>query len=495
MTVKTAPLSIKGLNFSTSYLQLPTHFYQQQRPSPVTKPSLIHMNHALAKELGIDSQSLAGPDGIDILAGNKVPQGAASIALAYAGHQFGHFNPQLGDGRAILLGELKDAEGKHWDIQLKGAGPTPYSRNGDGRSAMGPVLREYVLSEAMHRLGIKTTRALAAVASGEQVYREQALPGAIFTRVASSHIRVGTFEYFYGKNQPEAIKQLADYVIQRHYPELQDAEKPYLALLAAVIDAQAQLIASWMSIGFVHGVMNTDNTSIYGETIDYGPCAFMENYDPATCFSSIDQQKRYAYGNQPAIGQWNMARLAESLLSLLDSDQKQAVKLAEELLSQYPERFNQYWLALMRKKTGLTTAAEGDEALIKDFLAIMNAEKTDFTLGFRNLSNLLANTEGVPPASSEKLQNWLQRWQQRLAEESRSKAEVIEDLNKHNPLYIPRNHLVEAMIEAAVKEQNFGPMEDLIAVLREPYTEQTGKHAFATAGGNRWQQYRTFCGT
>lgn len=495
MTVCQSPLSIKGLDFSTSYLTLPNSFYQTQQPSPVSQPSLIQLNVTLADELGIDSQSLASPEGLAVLAGNHVPEGAASIALVYAGHQFGHFNPQLGDGRAILLGEVKDAKGKHWDIQLKGAGPTPFSRGGDGRSAIGPVLREYVLSEAMHRLGIKTTRALAAVSSGEDVYREQALPGGVFTRVASSHIRVGTFEYFYGKNQPAALKQLADYVITRHYPELTDADNPYLALLGAVMDAQAQLIASWMSVGFVHGVMNTDNTSISGETIDYGPCAFMESYEPATCFSSIDQQKRYAYGNQPAIGQWNMARLAESLLTLIDDNEKKSVELAEALLGQYPERFNQYWLSLMRKKIGLTTAADGDEALIKDFLAIMKDEKTDFTLGFRNLSNLLANNDNANPVSSEKRQNWLQRWQQRLAEESRNPSEVIQGLNKQNPLYIPRNHLVEAMIEAAVKEQDFAPMQALIDVLSDPFTEQPDKQRFAQAGGSSWQQYRTFCGT
>src|SRR6201985_3425375 len=376
--------------FQNTYTALPDGFFARVAPTPVEAPRLIKLNRPLAVRLGLDPDLLESPEGAEILAGKRLPGGAEPIAMAYAGHQFGHFVPQLGDGRAILLGEVIDIDGIRRDIQLKGSGPTPFSRRGDGRAALGPVLREYIVSEAMAALGIPTTRSLAATVTGESVMRETVLPGAVLTRVAASHIRVGTFQYFAARGDTEAVRALADHVINRHYPELAGTEKPYHALLAAVVARQADLVARWLHVGFIHGVMNTDNTSISGETIDYGPCAFMDHYDPAQVFSSIDEMGRYAYANQPRIALWNLTRLAECLLPLFGSEQEQAINEAQEILGAFPEKFSAAYQAGLRAKIGLFTARDGDEALVQDMLDAMAHGKADFTLTFRRLGDAAA---------------------------------------------------------------------------------------------------------
>ncbi|HWV82216.1 MAG TPA: YdiU family protein, partial [Hyphomicrobiaceae bacterium] len=380
------------LPLENSYARLPDRFYARLAPTQVRAPRLVKLNEGLARELDLDPDYLSSPEGVDILAGNRVPTGSEPLAMAYAGHQFGGFVPQLGDGRAILLGEVIDRKGQRRDIQLKGSGPTPFSRRGDGRAALGPVLREYIIGEAMHALGIPTTRALAAVTTGEDVMREKPLPGAVLTRVAASHIRVGTFQFFAVRRDVDGLEALVDYVIQRHYPDLADVENRAAALLVRVIDRQAELIARWMLIGFIHGVMNTDNMAISGETIDYGPCAFMDTYDPATVYSSIDEHGRYAYGNQPVIGQWNLSRLAEALLPVIHEDREKAVDIAQEAINAYPAKFEAAFLAGYRKKLGLFVAEDGDAALAKQLMDVMAANKADFTLTFRALSEAAGNT-------------------------------------------------------------------------------------------------------
>jgi uncharacterized protein YdiU (UPF0061 family) len=373
--------------FSNSYSCLPEHFYARLSPTPVAKPRLIIFNESLASELGVDTRGLEPEELAAVFAGNVIPPGAEPIAMAYAGHQFGNFVPQLGDGRAILLGEVVDRNGERRDIQLKGAGRTPFSRRGDGRAALGPVLREYLVSEAMHALGIPTTRALAVVSTGEPVYRDRQLPGAVLTRVASSHIRVGTFQYFAARGDMEAVKRLSGYVIDRHFPEARASERPPLALLQIVVERQASLVARWMHVGFIHGVMNTDNTALSGETIDFGPCAFIDSYDPATTFSAIDVFGRYAYANQPTIAKWNLARFAETLLPLLDPDPKRAVELANEAISAFTSRFQAHWLAGMRDKLGLSSNDEVDLELAHSLLRAMYENAADFTLTFRRLGD------------------------------------------------------------------------------------------------------------
>src|SRR5580692_5167334 len=380
--------------FEHTYAALPSGFFARVAPTPVASPRLIKLNRPLAKHLGLDPDRLSSPEGTEILAGKLVPDGADPIAMAYAGHQFGHFVPQLGDGRAILLGEVIDADGVRRDIQLKGSGPTPFSRRGDGRAALGPVLREYIVSEAMFALGIPTTRSLAAVMSGESVMRETVLPGAVLTRVASSHIRVGTFQYFAARGDTEAVRRLADHVIARHYPHLADIERPYHALLEAVIARQAELVARWLHIGFIHGVMNTDNTSISGETIDYGPCAFIDHYDPAQVFSSIDELGRYAYANQPRIALWNLTRLAECLVPLFSDDQEKAIAEAQEVLGAFGDNFNDAYKAGLRNKLGLFTEREDDQALAQGLLDAMAKGNADFTLTFRRLSDAASDPAG-----------------------------------------------------------------------------------------------------
>src|SRR5580692_9850287 len=370
------------LGFDNTYARLPERFYARVSPTPVATPRLVKLNLELARSLGLDPHALASEQGVQILAGNRVAEGSEPLALAYAGHQFGHFVPQLGDGRAILLGEVIDADGVRRDIQLKGSGPTPFSRRGDGRAALGPVLREYIVSEAMAALGIPTTRSLAAVITGESVVRERLLPGAVLTRVAASHIRVGTFQYFAARGDTEGVRRLADHVIGRHYPQLADVDRPYHALLEAVIGRQAELVARWLLVGFIHGVMNTDNTSISGETIDYGPCAFMDAYDPATVFSSIDEMGRYAYGNQPRIALWNLTRFAECLLPLFSDDQEKAIAEAQEALGNFAEKFDGAYQAGLREKLGLFTAREDDPELANDLLKVIAENAADFTLTF-----------------------------------------------------------------------------------------------------------------
>src|SRR5580704_9725081 len=454
--------------FENTYARLPEHFYARLDPTPVAAPRLVKLNEELARKLGLDPDALASPQGVEILAGNRVAEGSEPLAEAYAGHQFGHFVPQLGDGRANLLGEVVGRDGVRYDIQLKGSGRTPFSRGGDGRAALGPVLREYILSEAMAALGVPTTRALAAVTTGERVLREIALPGAVFTRIAASHLRVGTFEYFAARRDTEGTRILADYAIFRHYPEAAHAKRPYRTLLDAVITCQARLIARWILIGFIHGVMNTDNTSISGETIDYGPCAFMEAYDPATVFSSIDVNGRYAYGNQPRIALWNLTRLAEALLPVLQQEEgndEAALASANEALATFSQTFERSQLAGFRRKLGLFSECDGDVGLIQDLLDRMAANRADFTLTFRKLCNAAASLESDKEVRSlftdpESYDAWAIGWSERLKEESISGQDRAESMRQVNPAFIPRNHLVEAAIHAAVQRQDFKPFEE-----------------------------------
>jgi uncharacterized protein YdiU (UPF0061 family) len=485
--------------FQNSYTALPATFFARVAPTPVAAPRLIKLNRPLAVQLGLDPDLLETPEGAEILAGKTLPPGADPIAMAYAGHQFGHFVPQLGDGRAILLGEVIAKDGVRRDIQLKGSGPTPFSRRGDGRAALGPVLREYIVSEAMAAQGIPTTRSLAAVITGERVQRETALPGAVLTRVAASHIRVGTFQYFAARSDTEAVRRLADHVIARHYPDLKQAELPYHALLAAVIKRQAELVARWLLVGFIHGVMNTDNTSISGETIDYGPCAFMDQFDPATVYSSIDEQGRYAYANQPRIALWNLTRFAESLLPLFDADKDKAVSQAEAALIGFADAFNAAYKTGLRNKLGLFTERDDDPALAQDLLNAMQAGKADFTLTFRRLSDAagdgdLSHVRALfedPTGFDE----WAARWRQRTAAEPQSVAERRTAMRAVNPAFIPRNHRVEAVIRAAVDRDDFAPFEELLTVLAKPFADQPDYAAYMDPPEPDQRVLQTFCGT
>jgi serine/tyrosine/threonine adenylyltransferase len=478
--------------FDNSYTALPDRFFARVGPTPVTSPRLIKLNRPLAEQLKLDADWLTSTDGIGFLSGQTVPGGADPIATAYAGHQFGNFVPQLGDGRAILLGELVDRDGHRRDLQLKGAGPTPFSRRGDGRAALGPVLREYIVSEAMAALGIPTTRALAAVLTGDRVQRETMLPGAVLTRIASSHIRIGTFQFFAARDDSDAVLRLADHVIARHYPEAASDAKPYRALLTQVIARQAKLVASWMHIGFIHGVMNTDNSSIAGETIDYGPCAFMDAYDPAAVFSSIDQTGRYAYANQPRIALWNLTRLAECLLPLLADDEAPAIEIAKQALSEFSTVFDAAYTQGMRAKFGLSGGAE-DDALITDFLALLAQNQADFTLTFRRLSVAADGGDAqlrAMFAEPADLDGWLVKWRQRRSPSSPDGAA----LRKINPAFIPRNHRIEAVIAAAVGG-DFAPFEELITVLARPYDDQPPFVAYAEPPLPEQRVLQTFCGT
>jgi uncharacterized protein YdiU (UPF0061 family) len=486
--------------FDNSYAALPDGFFARVAPTPVPSPKLVKLNRSLALHLGLDPDWLAGPEGIEILAGKRVPEGADPIAMAYAGHQFGHFVPQLGDGRAILLGEVIDAEGVRRDIQLKGSGPTPFSRRGDGRAALGPVLREYIVSEAMAALGIPTTRSLAAVVTGENVVRETLLPGAVLTRVASSHIRVGTFQYFAARSDVAGVRRLADHVIARHYPDLAAAERPYHALLEAVLARQAALVAQWLLVGFIHGVMNTDNTSISGETIDYGPCAFLDNYDPATVFSSIDEMGRYAYGNQPRIALWNLTRFAECLLPLFSDDQEKAIAEAQSVLEKFAEKFGTAYQAGLRRKLGLFTAHGDDPELANDLLKAMAENQADFTLTFRRLSDASADPARDAEvrtlfADSAAFDGWAARWRQRIATEPQDAATRQTAMRAVNPAFIPRNHRVEAIIRAAVDANDFAPFEELLTVLAKPYEDQPAFVRYMEPPAQHERVLQTFCGT
>jgi uncharacterized protein YdiU (UPF0061 family) len=486
--------------FQNTYAALPANFFARVAPTPVASPRLIKLNRPLAIHLGLDPDLLESPEGTEILAGKRVPDGADPIAMAYAGHQFGHFVPLLGDGRAILLGEVIDADGVRRDIQLKGSGPTPFSRRGDGRAALGPVLREYIVSEAMAALGIPTTRSLAAVITGENVMRETPLPGAVLTRVASSHIRVGTFQFFAARSDTEGVRRLADHVIARHYPQLADAARPYLALLNGVIARQAELVARWLLVGFIHGVMNTDNASVSGETIDYGPCAFMDHYDPATVFSSIDEQGRYAYANKPRIALWNLTRLAECLLPLLSDDKDKAIEEAQAALGEFAETFTTAYQAGLRNKIGLFTMRDGDEALVQDLLDAMAKNQADFTLTFRRLSASALDPDGdaeVRPlfADPAAYDEWAMRWRQRISDEPQTAIERGAAMRSVNPAFIPRNHRVEAVIEAAVNRDDFVPFEALLTVLSKPFEDQPDFAGYADPPEPHQRVLQTFCGT
>jgi len=490
-------------SFNNSYTRLPERFYARVNPTPVVAPRLIKVNVELARNLGLDADALTRPEGIEILAGSRVADGAEPVALAYAGHQFGHFVPQLGDGRANLLGEVIGRDGIRYDIQLKGSGRTPFSRGGDGRAALGPVLREYLVSESMAAMGVPTTRALAAVFTGEHVVRQSFLPGAVLTRVAESHLRVGTFQYFAARGDTEGIRILADYAISRHYPEAAKSEHPYRTFLSGVVVRQAHLIAQWMLIGFIHGVMNTDNTSISGETIDYGPCAFMEAYDPDMVFSSIDRQGRYSYDNQPHAAHWNLTRLAEALLPVLEKEsgsEEAALDSAREALAAFAPHFEMARAAGLRHKLGLRTAREGDEALAQDLLDVMASNRADFTLTFRRLCDAAAGPKGDPGvrvlfSDPGAYDAWASSWRRRLEEETDTGEACATAMRAANPIFIPRNHIVEAVISAAVEGEDFLPFEELLEVISRPYEDRPDLERYATPARPEERVSQTFCGT
>jgi serine/tyrosine/threonine adenylyltransferase len=486
--------------FDNSYARLPGQFYARLLPTATASPRLVHLNEKLAIELNLEPACLTSPEALEVFAGNQLPAGSEPLAMAYAGHQFGQFVPQLGDGRAILLGEVLDRDGVRRDIQLKGSGRTPFSRMGDGRAVLGPILREYLVSEAMAALGIPTTRALAAVTTGETVWRERPLPGAVLTRVARSYVRVGTFQFFAARGDVLATRQLADYVIARHYPEAAQAPSPYMRLLEGVIARQASLIAQWMLIGFIHGVMNTDNMSIAGETIDYGPCAFMDSYHPDTVYSSIDSFGRYAYRNQPRIARWNLARFAETLLPLLAEDFDTAVALAEQAISAFVPAFETAYGSGLRCKLGLSHAEPDDTALAEDLLTRMASNGADFTLTFRQLSNAVLGSQGDDKlrslfADPGAIEEWLARWRARLAHEDEDPVARQAAMRLANPAFIPRNHVVERAIAAAQNGNDFKPFEDLLTVLSRPYEDQPDFENYADSPRPDQIVRETFCGT
>ncbi|KIL40019.1 hypothetical protein SD70_16550 [Gordoniibacillus kamchatkensis] len=476
-----------GWNFDNSYARLPESFFSRLDPSPVRSPQLIILNEPLAASLGLNVQGLQSDDGVAWLAGNRIPEGASPLAQAYAGHQFGHFT-MLGDGRALLLGEQITPRGERFDIQLKGSGRTPYSRGGDGRAALGPMLREYIISEAMHALGIATTRSLAVVTTGEEVIRETELPGAILTRVAASHLRVGTFQYAAKWGTVQDLRALADYTLQRHFPEVDAGESRYLSLLREVIKRQAALIAKWQLVGFIHGVMNTDNMAISGETIDYGPCAFMDAYDPATVFSSIDIHGRYAYGNQPYIAAWNLARFAETLLPLLHDNKDQAVKLAEAAISGFTELYRRNWLAGMRAKLGIFNEEPQDESLIEELLSMMHKYDADYTNTFRALT--FDKPEGAVLFETAEFARWHEQWEARLGRQQEPKASSQQLMRSSNPALIPRNHRVEEALEAAVKQGDYSVMKRLLDVLSSPYAHSPEQAEYCTVPAPSGRPYR-----
>ncbi|MEH7108531.1 protein adenylyltransferase SelO [Bacillus sp. JJ1764] len=481
-----------GWNFDNSYARLPQSFYSLQNPTPVEQPNLIILNAELAKTLGLNLDPLQNDEGVAVFAGNKIPEGASPLAQAYAGHQFGHFT-MLGDGRAVLLGEQIAPTGERLDLQLKGSGRTPYSRGGDGRAALGPMLREYIISEAMHALGIPTTRSLAVVTTGETIIREAILPGAILTRVASSHIRVGTFQYAAGKGNVEELRIFVDYTINRHYPNINNDENKYLSLLKEVINRQAELIAKWQLVGFIHGVMNTDNMAISGETIDYGPCAFMDIYDPDTVFSSIDTQGRYAYGNQPYIGGWNLARFAESLLPLLHENQEKAVEMAQDEISNYMDIYQKNWLKGMRAKLGLINEEDEDQSLAEELLTIMKQYRADYTNTFRALT--FEKMEDTVLGGVHEFIKWIERWKERVGRQQESSAAIQQLMQTNNPAVIPRNHRVEEALAAAVNDRDLSVMEKLLKALENPFAHSPEQAEYCSLPDPSERPYRTFCGT
>jgi len=487
--------------FDNSYARELEGAYAAWSPVAAPQPRLLRLNHDLAVELGLDLDALTSERSAAIFSGNDLPRDAAPLAQAYAGHQFGGFSPQLGDGRALLLGEVIDRHGQRRDIAFKGSGRTPFSRGGDGKAAVGPVLREYIIGEAMHALGIPTTRALAAVATGDAVTRDRLLPGAVLTRVAASHLRVGTFEFFAARGQHDMVRRLADYAIARHFPHLVEHPERYLELLRAVTERQATLIAQWMLVGFIHGVMNTDNMTISGETIDYGPCAFLEHYDRNAVFSSIDEGGRYAFGNQPAIARWNLARFAETLLPLMQApSQEEAIATATDVVGSFGDRYDSAWLTGARAKLGLLGVDADDAALATDWLGLLETQSVDFTLAWRRL----ADTAAGQPATLEALfadrralETWLTRWQARSTlHGSRPGTPQAAAMARVNPIYIPRNHQVEAALDAASERSDLGPFERLLDVLSRPYDERPGFEQYAApAPRDVTARYKTFCGT
>ncbi|MGF6353880.1 uncharacterized protein YdiU (UPF0061 family) [Paenibacillus sp. 4624] len=481
-----------GWNLEHSYAELPQTFYTRQQAVPVQSPDWIIFNQTLAVSLGLNADMLQTPEGTAIFAGNNIPDGAVPLAQAYAGHQFGNFN-MLGDGRALLLGEQITPQGDRVDIQLKGSGRTPYSRGGDGRAAVGPMLREYIISEAMVGLGIPTTRSLAVVSTGENIYRETERPGAILTRVAASHIRVATFQYAAQFGSVEDLRALADYTIRRHFPQVEGNEQRYLSLLQEVIKLQAQLVAKWQHVGFIHGVMNTDNMAISGETIDYGPCAFMDTYSPAMVFSSIDRQGRYAYGNQPYIAGWNLARFAETLLPLLHEDEEQAVQIAQDAIAQFSELYHHHWLSGMRAKLGLFKEEAEDETLIKDLLDLMEKHTADYTNTFVALT--LNKLETFTLKDKSDFQEWHSRWQDRLGRQLESNDEVMQQMKRNNPVVIPRNEKVEEVLERAEQDGDYSLIQPLLDILQSPYAYTPEQEAFGAIPVSCDPSYKTFCGT
>jgi uncharacterized protein YdiU (UPF0061 family) len=481
-----------GWNLDNSYARLPESFFTSLNLTPVRSPKLIILNDPLARSLGLNFQALQREDGVEVLVGNRIPEGALPLAQAYAGHQFGHFT-MLGDGRALLIGEQITPSGERFDIQLKGSGRTPYSRGGDGRAALGPMLREYIISEAMHALGIPTTRSLAVATTGESVIRETDLPGAIMTRVAASHLRVGTFQYVSKWGTDEELRVLADYTLKRHFPDVEFDENRYLSLLQEVVKRQAVLIAKWQLVGFIHGVMNTDNMAISGETIDYGPCAFMDDYDPTKVFSSIDHQGRYAYGNQPHIGGWNLARFAETLLPLLHFNQTEAVKLAQDAISDFAKLYHRNWLTGMRTKLGIFNEETQDETLIEELLSMMQKYSSDYTNTFRAFT--FDKAEDTVLFGTPEFAQWHELWQARLGRQQESKASSHQLMRNSNPALIPRNHRVESALEAAVEQGDYSVMERLLDVLSNPYAHSPEQAEYATLPAQSTRPYRTFCGT
>ena len=484
--------------FDNSYQNLPQDFFERINPVPVKDPQLIIFNNDLGRSLGID-QKINKKELANIFSGNEILKGSSPIALAYAGHQFGNFVNQLGDGRAVLLGEVSTPNQERFDMQLKGSGQTRFSRQGDGRSPLGPVIREYVVSEAMNALGIPSTRSLAAVTTGEKVFREVILPGGILTRIAKSHIRVGTFEYFATQKNTENLKTLADYTIKRHFLSLKDVANPYLSLLEIVSERQIELISKWMGVGFIHGVMNTDNTSIVGETIDYGPCAFMDEYNPSTVFSSIDAQGRYAFGNQPLIAQWNMACFANSLLGLIDKDTEKATSKAQKVINNFPNKMSEAVMSVMCKKIGLDSTKTNSQEASTKLLRIMLDNKSDYTLTFRYLSEII---KGKRDSSFKQqflehnqISNWLKEWKELIKDQDLAKKEIVLSMESSNPVFIPRNHLVERAIEAAVENNDFSEMKTLLTILSKPYEEQSKYGEYMKPPKPQEVVLQTFCGT